>query len=79
MSSFRTAAPQTFQCATCCTLCQKRCARRCCLGDTPYLWLKPSTYEADQCLLINRGTVVNSDFNNGPMPRDYVVEITIAT
>ena len=47
-----------------------------------YLWLTPSTYESEIQFLVNNnraGTVVSSELNKGPIPRDYVDEAAIAT
>jgi uncharacterized protein involved in exopolysaccharide biosynthesis len=51
-------------------------------GMALYLWLTPPTYEGEIKFLLNNnraGTVVSSELNNGPIPRDYVDEAAIAT
>src|SRR5579862_578561 len=47
-----------------------------------YLIFTPASYEAQIQFLINNnraGTVVSPEYNNGPIPRDYVDETVVAT
>jgi len=49
---------------------------------TAYLIFSPPSYEAQIQFLINNnraGAVVSPEFNNGPVPRDYVDEAVVAT
>jgi uncharacterized protein involved in exopolysaccharide biosynthesis len=51
-------------------------------GMVLYLWLSPPVYEDEVQFLINNnraGAVVSPEFNNGPVPRDYVDETVVAT
>src|SRR6266851_9211028 len=47
-----------------------------------YFIFSPPSYEAQIQFLINNnraGALVSSEFNNGPVPRDYIDEAVVAT
>src|SRR5712692_8748655 len=47
-----------------------------------YLLLTPPSYEAQIQFLVNNiraGAVISAEYNNGPIPRDYVDETVVAT